>query len=520
MSREVKLDTVKVRIFIEGVLFPFATDVTVSEYEGSVRATMQMPPSPSLNPEVLVGAMVHIFYANERVLRNRGGSDVGPPIGKGWPILFQGEVSGHSRSKTVQSENLVLHLVSHTRHFDQTLLYFFDKDKANQTALSVNLQKTFIGNTTIELEAGGVLSKSSQILNILTDRVNALDTNDSARNIAYTSMVLDLMRSARQRHALFAYFDNKLKLSQRFAAYPDPDVKLILKATQLKNVIDQKVERLPPYTPLTKILRVCTDVTQYNWNQLAQPKLRTFGSDTTNPEQKQKTNARFKISAFVKLLEGADRTKGQQTFVSTDLGGTITLPAELLSSTNFKSKAEIERGIFEQFKKEEGTDTNARVKKAIKKYMAENNYPVPALKKKSPEKTGPGDAEEVISAESEEVNVPEALLEEQAQLELRDELNEYILTPNMRFMQPPKCNVFAPFDYTSFNMTRNELKEITRLFAHVNVGPATGAEAIEWYLAPMTQAYHKLEGSSINAYTQQLQEIIKKNNEVIKNVQE
>lgn len=511
MSRQVKLDTVKIRLYIEGVLFPFATDITVSEYEGSVRATVQMPPSPNLNPEILVGAVVHIFYANDRVLRQRGGSEIGPPIGKGWPILFQGEVSGHSRTKTVQSENLVLHLVSHTRHFDQTMLYFFDPNKANQSAIAAPLLKTFIGNTTMELETDGVLSQSSQILNILTDRVNALDDNESTRNIAFTSMVLDLMRSARERHAMFAYFDNKLKLSQRFAAYPDPDVKLILKSSQLKNIIDQKVERLPPYTPLTKILQVCTDLTQYNWNQLAQPKARNFNTDNADPEQRQRVSGKLKISAYVKLLRNTPRNEGAKSPFTTDLG-TVKFSKQLLSSENFQDVSVIESGILDVFKTIEDEDINSRVKRAANKYMQDNNYPVPALKKS----TKPQTDVEAIGSVNDAGDVEGALLADQALLESRDELNEYILTPNMRFMQPPKCNVIVPFDYTSFSMTRNELKEITRLFAAVNIGPATGNEAVEWYVAPMSQAYHKLGSNTINSYTQQLRNIIKTQNEVVK----
>ncbi|NIR92695.1 MAG: hypothetical protein GWO08_03225, partial [Gammaproteobacteria bacterium] len=208
-QRQVYTDTVKLRVFFEGVLFPYVKSVTVTESEGTVSAQVEVPPSLKLQPDQLAGMTCHIFYANKRVLTSleQDPGDNSEPFASGWPILFQGELSGESISTTVQSENVVLTFVSHARHFEQTQLYFYDVSRQdNNAAIEAKRMAAFLGNIQINLEASGTnLDKRTQILTTLSRRIGELE-QDTDRNIAFTATVLELLRSTGEQHAVFNFF--------------------------------------------------------------------------------------------------------------------------------------------------------------------------------------------------------------------------------------------------------------------------------------------------------------------------
>ncbi|NIQ06908.1 MAG: hypothetical protein GWO20_14625, partial [Candidatus Korarchaeota archaeon] len=151
-------------------------------------------------------------------------------------------------------------------------MYFYDLSRQN-VILDAQQQATFIGAQTIQVDAAGVLSKKTDILNTMARRIGEMDS-DTNRNIAFVATALELLRSAGDNHAIFGYFDKKLKLTQRFAAYADKDVKNILQLEQLSHLVEKRAQALPSFASLMQLLEIPTSIMKYNWNQLAQPQLR------------------------------------------------------------------------------------------------------------------------------------------------------------------------------------------------------------------------------------------------------
>jgi len=530
-QRKVYSDTVKVRIYLEGVLFPYAKSVTVTESEGTVSAQIELPPSIHLKPDQLEGMVCHIFYANKRVLTYLADDpgDNSPPIGDGWPILFQGECAGETSSTTVQSENIILTFVSLARHFEQTQLYFYDTSR-QQNVIDLKRQATFLGNMEIQTEASGTaLSKKTRILTTLTRRIGELEADEN-RNIAFTATVLELLRSTGEQHAIYGVFDRKFKLSKRFAAYIDPDVKNILKLETLKTLIETRAAGLPSFASLMQLLDIPTSLMKYNWNQLAQPRLRP----SRLPGNQRRGDNASDISARVRA---ATKQFANQVFnggnrINTSLGA-INVPSDYLSSLDTGKKAEAQSSgyielstfvndIFVQYQALLGSSQNSEIDPSVllrSAFQSQINlYKFPTVgriaeEKKKEEPSTEEDlddvAEEIVTTpsgdEEQDKAETQTLLDvDQASLVERDELNEFTITPNMEFMQPPACNVLFPASFGSYGITRNHFQEPTRLYGRVDLMPSSrdaNNTAIEWYIAPLAQAYHYLDGDNLARFS-------------------
>lgn len=487
----VKVDTVLARVYIEGVLFPFVKTIQISESQGGVSCQLEVPPSSELKPEEWKGAMCHIFYANARVLELFGGSMYGPPFELGWPIIFQGELSGFQESNGVQSETIMLQFVSHKRHFDQTLLYFYDPlNKSTNSSIAAHNEAWFIGNTTINLDTNGVLSRQNQMLSILNQRMeDVLESGGDGRNIAFSSLALEVLRSARTQHALFGYFDNKLKLSSRFAAYADPDVQNILKLTTFKNLMDSQVSRMPPYSSLMDSLEIMTNMMHYNWMHFSQPKLREGVEDPS--EERFGVTIKEVQELIIEVTK--ELTRGE---TSTKLG---TFTFGEVSDTSFISPQEFADKVFENMYFAIGSASDINV-------LTRNSFIV-ILKEFTPiSKKSVSDFTKIVlnlDAQKVEKDSKKALFADQKNLEIRDELNEFTILPNMEFSHPPKCNVFLPSTMSNYGISRDHLQELTRLFARVQLSPAQsgGEYLIEWYIAPIAQSYHLIQDNYLNDFS-------------------
>lgn len=512
----VKIDTAQVRVYIEGVLFPYVKTVQVSESAQGVNCQLEVPPSFKFRPEEWKGAMCHIYYANARVLDLWGGSMYGPPINEGWPILFQGELSGDQENHGVQSETAMLSFVSHKRHFDQTLLYFYDPlNKSTNSAIAAHDEAWFVGNTVINLDTDGILSKENQLLSVLNARMEDVLEGEEGRNIAFSSLALEVLRSAKDQHVLFGYFDNKLKLSQRFAAYSDPDVQNILKLTTFKNLMDARVSKLPPYTSLMQVLEVMTDMMQYNWLHFAQPKLRTGALDAA--EERFGVSLK-EVNSLIKKVTAEIANGNTDTIL-----GQFTLPTavERLSLKEFESKV-LER-IYDNIPNSE--NLTLLVRNGFIGTLADNFLPI---REDSIAGKALGVLEDfnVLAAPDESVEkekqAKKALFADQKDLEFRDEINEFTIVPKLEFSHPPRCNVFMPSSMTNYGIARDYLQELTRLFARVQLSPAqsgTSEPIIEWYIAPIAQSYHLLQDDYLNGFTDEYNNFMK-NNEVIEDVED
>lgn len=75
-----------------------------------------------------------------------------------------------------------------------------------------------------------------------------------------------------------------------------------------------------------------------------------------------------------------------------------------------------------------------------------------------------------------------------------DRLHTQIFRPDCFFAAPPRCNVFFPDQYTSFQFSRNYLQEITRLRLSVDwlFGASSGGLLAEYHFAPATKDIREL----------------------------
>ncbi|NIQ06907.1 MAG: hypothetical protein GWO20_14620 [Candidatus Korarchaeota archaeon] len=155
---------------------------------------------------------------------------------------------------------------------------------------------------------------------------------------------------------------------------------------------------------------------------------------------------------------------------------------------------------------------------AFKRVIAQYKVPNFGLSEpKKKDRPGEDGIEELSSGESlrepdqEEQETREFLAIDQATLVEQDELNEFTITPNMQFSQPPKCNVFFPASFTGYGMHRNAFQEPTRLYGRVNLTPSSrdsNGTAIEFYIAPHWQAFHHLNEDHLSRFTPAYRQMI------------
>lgn len=507
-----------VRIYLGGVYFNKVKSIAINQSAGGATMEMDLPPSPVLRPEELVGMPVHVFYANRRVI-DLFGEDFGDaiPDDDGWPILFQGELASFSQSTSVEGESLSFSFVGHSGHFDQTLMFFYDADKQSNP-MGVPYQAYFIGNTGIQLDSATAVGRTTAIFTAMGDMIDAIGDSEDGKNIAFTASILAILREAEQRHALFGYFNNKFRLDQRFCSYPDPDIGRLMNLKRLQYMAEQRASALPSDTSLTQMLQIITSMIQYNWLHISQPvykkgiplldrpslgadgteefyELIRQGSDSyvktgkfldetiTPPNGSRKVAQRFfeteLYKAFIEVRKG-DNSFG---FEGIGVGELDPLRSETFGATDNRrlmilaaEKVVLEQKIYPSY---DGTWSENKIDKS------DTRQELPAI-----DETNTGN------------NVYAATALEQQYLERRDELHEYTITPMMMFASPPKCNVIFPKDTAHYGISRNMRQEITRLMGRAEIMPSAGGEAIEWYIAPRIQSFHKLEGNVLDRYSE------------------
>jgi hypothetical protein len=508
-----------VRIYFGGVYFPMVKSISINQSAGGATMDADLPPSPSIRPEELVGMPVHIFYANRRVVDLFGddyGNDI--PDDDGWPILFQGEMAAFSQNNSVEGESLSFSFVGHSGHFDQTLMFFYDADK-QKNPMGVQFQAYFIGNTGIQLDSSTAVGRTTSIFTAMGDMIDGLGDSDDSRNIAFTASILAILREAEQRHALFGYFNNKFKLDQRFCAYPDPDINRLMTLKRLHYMAEQRATALADDTSLTDMMQIVTSMIKYNWVHIAQPIYKKG-----IPLLEQSAIGADGTEEFYELIR-----QGSDSYVKTGLflGEKISAPAgsrkvaqRFFENELYKAFIEVRKGDSSFMYEGEGFGELDPLRSEVlgkldnKRLMILAAEKVVLEKKIVPSFDGTWSKDKSSGAETREAlpevgepkqgeNVYSATELEQQYLERRDEMHEYTITPMMMFASPPKCNVIFPKDTAHYGISRNMRQEITRLMGRAQIMPSAngGAEAIEWYIAPRVQAFHKLSGNVLDRYT-------------------
>jgi hypothetical protein len=470
-----------------------------------------------LRPEELVGAPVQVFYANRRVI-DLFGQDNGDsvPDDDGWPVLFQGELASFSESYSVESESLSFSFVGHSGHFDQTLMFFYDADK-QANPMGVPFQAYFIGNTGIQLDSASAVNRTTAIFTAMGDMIDAIGDQTDGRNIAFTASILAILREAEQRHALFGYFNNKFKLDQRFCAYPDPDIDRLITLKRLQYMAEQRASALPSDTSLTQMMQIISSMIQYNWLHIAQPIYKkgipllerpSLGADGTEEFYeliRQGSDSYVKTGMFLgeRIEPPPGARKVAQRQFENELYTTFIEIRKGDQSLNFEG---VGLGELDPLRSEDfGATDNKRL-------MILAAQTVVAQLKIYPSFDGDWSSNKIEAADTRKElpdidsnkgpNVYAATDLEQQYLERRDEVHEYTITPMMMFASPPKCNVIFPKDAAHYGISRNMRSEITRLMGRAEIMPSAGGEAIEWYIAPRVQAFHKLNGNVLDKYTE------------------
>jgi len=494
-------DIVLVRCFIQGVYMPFVDSISVSEGRGMVSGSIVLPYSHTMLTEEWEGLKVAIFWANRRVLKKFGPDPKNRSLSN-WPILFNGEISGVNESASVSSKNVSFNLVSSNRHLHQTMLYFFDPSR-NKDLDSIQ-QAAFLGNKEIKFETAGVLSKTTRLVEALRSGFELSD-EDPDRFVAYQATIKSILDEAAASNGSYRLFSNQLNLSKRFNAYADPDVKSILTLQQWGNLIEKRVSAMDNYTPLMRLLEVCSNALRYNWINTCTPIYSRGVNYRVKNEVDEVEILRMKISfrSISKKLADLDGTVqlGRSEFrtVNThpiripDVGTIIVNDDYLLRNLRNELKVIKTEDEFVELVKQRIT-SGGTLLDAITE-LIEDGYWVGAVnvatigeteaakktqeRLKQAEATRSGKQESIISQQV----VENALLSRRADL-----LNEWLVVPDMTFSQPPKCNVITPNNIESYSISVDFFSMITRLYAAANFTK----EAKEWYIAPSSGVFYRV----------------------------
>lgn len=512
----------KVRVFFEGVEFPYVQSIQINESISSTRCTMRVPPSIKLKPEEMVGMKCHVFYLTKH-LRDKYDLELDPQDTSNWPVLFQGELAGDQENRMRQSSQVTLNFVGHTRHFEQTQLHFFDPSRS-QTSETVQAQtvNAFLGNTKIQIEASGLLSKTTRILENLVEKVKEMES-DSNRFVAYQAMIKTLVKEGVDAHRMFKVFNRQLKLGNRFGSFVDPDVKHMLGLKEMGKLLKSRAKKLPSYVPFMKLLNHLASITKYNWNHITTPVLNE-GDTATNREGEELDQAaglRQDLYEAVESLKNkldpmlrtvSDRSFQERTSVqiwpndriyvklSKDEVIAITDSVNEDFGTKKVSQEEFVEHAMDLYN--QGYDLSKAFLYTLKggrsperqyggpgRIAQYGAYPAKTQREKVFDKLGGGINKKEID---------EAYHLEQQKAKYKDQLHEFVLTPSMEFTQPPKCNVIIPRNLTGWTISRNFLKEPTRLYGKAKVGPNTPPEI---YIAPESQALYNLQDKGRGAET-------------------
>lgn len=496
-------DIIFVRVFIEGVYFPYPEHISVSEGEGMVTATLSVPNSNKLRAEEWVAKKVHIFWANKRVIELFG-SDPGVKRLSNWPILFGGEIAGASENATVSNKSVSFRLTSSARHLQQTQLYFYDPDRDKE--LDAYQRAAFLGNREIKFETSGVLSKTTRVTEALKIGLE-LAGEDQDRFVAYHATIRTLLDEAANSNASYRRFAEQLALDRRFGAHGDPDVKSILTLEQWASLIDKRVAALDNSTPLQSLLEICSGAMRYNWVNVAQPIIsrsqeptNKSGIDDTEEavfgltykkirQELDVLRARLRSASGVLLSDGATRTYSLRTSIGSFQVGTAYFVAESGGELQYLNESQFIEQVRARL-----TDGDNRFA-AVKNVLDAGYWPglpyVPAGATGERDVTKAREAE--AADESGTLSAGEAELRAdllQQKLVARQEtlLHEWLVTPNMTMSQPPRCNVITPSLLESYSMQINFFSMPTRLYATAYFTK----EGKEWYLAPSTAVFYRV----------------------------
>lgn len=500
-------EVVLVRTLLHGVLLREVAEINVDDSAGQSTCRIIIPYSPKLDLEQLKRMHLFISYATLRVMELFGEDPGDAP--SMWPRIFEGEVVGATYSKTLQSRQIVIRGRSFDERFDQAKLIHYNPGREVTASEAAGAREfaLFMGQTRIEIDADGALSKETQLWSTLKSRHETMEA-ENARDIAMTSAILDLLRTLGEYHPYFRHLDERYKLSSRFAAFSDTDVLNILELDAFRQVADGQVKGMDGSTSILQVLGIISGLIRYNWLQISQPVRRTGKELDELPVDVQRAVDNLSLAYEAAEIIDHDIARGVQ--VSLTPFGDIDLSR---ASTRKVSRREWINEVLRMLSVE-GSDVNAAAQ------LVTNAFGVPSeVATSKPGGSGGSDAAAqaalggAVNAKKasgkDKTQTTEALKTlvraEQEFLQRRDELGEFALIPNMEFSHPPRCNVILPQQMDSWSINFDFGREITRLMARATL-IGGGKKVDEWYVAPFSQSFYALKGTNVAKLDAQLLE--------------
>lgn len=524
-------DRVQLRIFLEGVLFPYAVNVMVNSTASDSYCDIEIPASPKMVIENLYGVTVHVFYANNRVKEHGisgGQSTMGPT---NWPILFQGEVRYVDTTSTPTSKTLRIRCVSTSRYFDQTHIYFLSPDR-DENILDFQNRVVFLGNQTYVPNPGdGLLEQKEQFRQKLKATIERFSDPLSGTNPRFLAMSLitaDIMRMA-GLNAAFRIADSRFKLTQRFGAFIDPDVENILTAEQLDLLVGERSKQLPSYASVREVQNVLTDMMRYDWIYVSQPHLSKAGEDAINDANirtRGPINSRTEVTRS-DILYDSDRTTPaevtliEQSFEQVRAERVLADPTPRIVSLRvgpisfyedyFKgppySPTELSKRAITQRVVDKAEAEGLSIQDAFQAVVSSG-----AIIEPTPSASPSSDAT-LVNTTSGSSTTPSpsssVSLMRTVRASLNAELHEYISVPNMEFAQPPRCNVLMPHNMTSNMVSIDHFGGPTRMYGVAKLlkdGPT------EYYLSPQSSTFYRVnDENKLEVWSKQYEALNRRN---------
>jgi hypothetical protein len=450
------------RLFLEGIEVPVISAQVQSNVNAPATASIQVVPTDPLL-ELKARTMIHLFFWDytldldfvdqTQAVTTQGNDgtqiqtrqDGRDPL-KGYKLLFSGEVVGVSMMKTPVGRQAVLQCADFSSYWDTTY----------QFMISYGPHGNFLANSSAVWAGGAstfndIIDGHTSVMNsYLRSKPKTPGLQDVKGLMGGIISVLEVMGGIRnQQHGVNDFFtiaELKNHLMQQIVAEQDDDTALRLfdeksfmewlnrglsslgQLTTFRDMLKLLFQFIyyecvpnpaPKYVPGTESQKKVVAGKTYNFSNVLRNQLvDLFGQTST------------KAGANPPTKEGADSIRDQLDNLSKskDLFPKVKAKIELGSA-----EADRLRGI-------DTTDTD-EIRKAWKTV---NSYIAAAL-----EAGGVPRAQRFRKVETKQSSI--------------DRLYTQIFRPDCFFAAPPRCNVFFPEMYTSFNFSRNFLQEVTRL---------------------------------------------------------
>jgi murein DD-endopeptidase MepM/ murein hydrolase activator NlpD len=405
------------RVFIEGVLFPRVSAVTVNCSANEVAtATITVPPAVNIQFEAFARARVHVFYSDVEIRRKSADDQ--------WPLLFEGEIVGDGFHKSPMGRSLILRCSGYHTYFQQVLLSYYDPSNSDMSQIvSTGDMTMFLGNQEIKLD---VPVAGANLESRLTSRFS----EDIGRR--YASTVSSVFGEGLRVNHFYEQTDALLKLAARFLSPKDDRVEQLVAREHLVGLINNDVSSTSGRQSLMDTLKNVLSVMRYQILVNPQPRLIPKSSEQ-------------ELSPTPDPLT-RDRERAKSVLVSSGVKDDVA--RESVSGLNGQTTGDQVSALV----------NNAFIRSQLKKTKdetesVENDIAAIVLVMRDKESaTGHG-----REGEREEIRDVEPVL------------GQFLTLPDTRFAAIPRCNVIFPRDQTSLALERDLLAEPTRMFVGANL---------------------------------------------------